>query len=596
MANKNKYVFGMILVLVLIVLQTHTAFSARVPWQKDVLYSHYAQNENLKELLGDFCASQGLKLILDQDISGVVSGHFQDQDPEQFFEGITSTYSLFWYYDGTIMYVYPADKLQTRIISVDYLTTDRLVTILKELGIADERFPIRSVASEKILYLSGPERFVELATLTAEKLDEKAKKNATAPPAEIVIRSFSLQYAWAADLSFTFMDGEVIVPGIATILNNLISGNPTPVSINKQERLKKTVDKLKGTGLAKNQSKDNSPDKPAAVSDDNTIRSYVQADLRNNSVIVRDLADKMSSYEEIIKVLDVPVGLVEIRVAIIDVSKGLGKELGVDWRLNLGQDHNDIRIRSGFNADANLTAGNTELGTGSGLNFTTIIGNAEEYFLTRIRALEESNDAKILSEPSIVTLNNIEASIEHNSTIHIRLEGTDEVDLFEVSAGVVLRVTPHIIRQKDKNLLKLVVKIKDGSFLETTVDNIPEILNSTINTQAVVAEGESLLIGGYTKERKKIVESKVPLLGDIPGLGVLFRAETKGTEQAERLFLITPRIITKSYSGKGDAELSKWRSNYIVNEDTRRYLEDILNRKISPPVNQRDDRTKEKEN
>ena len=515
--------------------------AAPVAWQKKP-YSHFSQDEAITSLLMDFCASQDLRPVMDEGITGVVSGHFKDQDPRAFFDFITSTYNLFWYYDGTVMFIYPANKLASRIVSLEHLSTDRIINVLEDLGITDNRFPIRSVSLEKLLYLAGPERFVELAEQTARLMDEKAGKQAVAAPPKEVVRVFPLKYAWADDITFNTMNGEVVVPGIATVLGNILSGKPTPGVERNLKGKEHTLKKLKGTGLnATAPSQEEEAENREAQAPQPHVQAVIQADLRNNAVVVRDLEDRIPFYTEIIQALDVPVGLVEIKVAIMDISKGKTRELGVRWRMKTGSEDSGIRTDGGY--DAQKGFGPDKLLLGSGLDFSTIIGNADEYFMAQVHAMEENDDAHILSQPSIVTLNNIEASLEHNTTLHVRLEGQEEVDLVKVSAGVVLRVTPHVIEDDGGNRIKLVVKIEDGSFLDAKTDEIPQITNSSINTQAVVAEGESLLIGGYTHERKTDDVEKVPILGDIPVLGWLFKSKSAKTEQTERLILLTPRIL-----------------------------------------------------
>jgi type III secretion protein C len=129
------------------------------------------------------------------------------------------------------------------------------------------------------------------------------------------------------------------------------------------------------------------------------------------------------------------------------------------------------------------------------------------------------------------------------------------VDLFDVTAGVVLRVTPHIIKEDDTRQIKLAIQIEDGSFPDMddeVVDNIPIVQNSIINTQAVVGEKESLLIGGYLRDEKSTRNRQIPCLGDIPLLGWLFKSKTDNDKNSERLFMITPTIVPYGSSNTPD--------------------------------------------
>ena len=103
-------------------------------------------------------------------------------------------------------------------------------------------------------------------------------------------------------------------------------------------------------------------------------------------------------------------------------------------------------------------------------------------------------------------------------------------------------MTPHVFDADGRARIKLLVNIEDGSASDREVDSIPVIERSTINTQALIDGGESLLIGGLVREFTGNTTSKVPLLGSIPGIGALFRSNTKTSNRVERLFLITPRL------------------------------------------------------
>jgi type III secretion protein C len=142
-----------------------------------------------------------------------------------------------------------------------------------------------------------------------------------------------------------------------------------------------------------------------------------------------------------------------------------------------------------------------------------------------------------------VTLSNVEALFDSNQTFYVRVAGREEVDLFNVSAGTSLRVTPNVFRDGDRWRIRMMVGVEDGRVTEQTVDAIPIVDRSTINTQALILEGESLLIGGMTRELRDRKADKVPVLGDLPVVGALFRNRTDTSQRIERLILITPRLI-----------------------------------------------------
>jgi type III secretion protein C len=532
---------------------------------KDKAYSHYAQKEDIKDVLTDFFAAQGVGVVCSESVGGAVSGNFSKEDPLTFFNHITNAYNLIWYYDGATVYVYSAHEMTSQVVNLGYLDMLRFKQNLIDLDILDPKFALRMAAKERIVFVAGPQRYVELVAQLAEELDAKAMAQRGR---DDIVRVFKLNYAWADDKTIVFRDREMSIPGVATLIQDLITGNTAPgqVDIPQKQRLSAQVRKLKGSGLSRGRPKDDgqttataaaivgppalaSP--PAAESEPNTPppsyidtdQGFVQADTRQNAIVVRDREEKMPYYQGIIDLLDVPVGLVEIKATIMDIDRNNIEDLGIEWEFGARGDDGRQIAKGGLNTTTpySPTEG-LQLPVGAGLNLATVIGSASDYFLSKVYALQEKGHAKILSRPSVLTLNNIEAQLEHSKTFYVRVEGNEEVDLFDINTGVVLRVTPHIIEEGQQSMVKLSIQIEDGEIIDQQVDNIPIVKKSVINTQAVVGEEESLLIGGYFKERNAKTRQTVPCLGEVPLLGWLFSRQSTQGEETERLFLITPTI------------------------------------------------------
>jgi type III secretion protein C len=174
----------------------------------------------------------------------------------------------------------------------------------------------------------------------------------------------------------------------------------------------------------------------------------------------------------------------------------------------------------------------------------------DNYFLARVQALEEDGNARMLGRPSVLTTDNMEASLENTTTYYIEVAGNEAVDLFKVESGTVLKVTPHIIEHPDRPpTIKMTITIQDdqdgsqGSMVAGSKMAIPPIKQTKINTQALIEAGQSLLIGGYYFEQKMDSSSGLPILKNIPLLGRLFQTTSKNTRMMERLVLITPRVV-----------------------------------------------------
>jgi len=306
------------------------------------------------------------------------------------------------------------------------------------------------------------------------------------------------------------------------------------------------------------------PSSNALLSDEPIIR----ADARNNAILVRARADTMPALEKLITSLDRRPGVLEIDASIIEITETGLKELGVDWRLHSG--HVDLETGNGQNTQAGFpgsvnpqgfpAAGNTgSIGTLSsaaagaavaatpvGGVLTAVIGGTGRYLLTRISALEQSDNARITASPKVATLDNMEAVMDNKQTFYVPVQGFESGSLYSISAGVALRVLPSIVSDEGKPQIRLDVHIEDGNLTSSNVGNLPVVSKSTIDTQALIDQGQSLLIAGYTVDQDDRSESGVPVLSKIPVIGGLFRFKHHQGQKFQRLFLLTPRVVSAS--------------------------------------------------
>jgi type III secretion protein C len=524
-------------------------------------FSYLAQNKDLKEFIREFAASQGLVAVVPNDLSGTVNGKF-NLTPQSMLDLLATNYGLIWYFDGNVLFVYPATEARSEIIRLNNSTVDKLRQALERLAIPDNRFPITYDARQNTALVSGPKRYVELVQQTARAVDQNEGARAATE-----VRLFPLKYAWAADFNVNQGGREFQLPGVATVLRNLYSpGGKQIANPPAARRPQSAVEKLRGLGLAKPgefKSEDRSLDFADAgtpsLSAGNPDLPQFQADGRMNAVLVRDLPERMSFYEAVIKSLDVKPGLVEIEARVIEVSSDELESLGVDWRYRSSSGKTEIQTGRG-----NLTPGNLGFSsaqangnaTGVGVTppvpaanlargaiFSTVLRDAGSLLMARVSALTQQGKANILSSPKVMTLDNVEATVENLSTFFVRVAGNLDVDLFNVSSGTSLRVTPLIVDENGKRAVKMALKIEDGSLSDQQVDQIPVVQRSTISTQAFINEGESLLIAGYAQEVDRNTTVGVPGLSSIPLFGRLFRFDEKKRTRVERLFLLTPRVV-----------------------------------------------------
>jgi type III secretion protein C len=520
-----------------------SAEAAVIRWNESKF--HYrADGIPLTEFLRDLLATQALAVDVDPDVKGTVRGQFSEP-ARKTFEKVTSAFGLVWFYDGSVVHVSAGAGMRERIISITPLPAGEIHAELDGLGLRDDRFPLSF--SKTAVSVSGPPQYLELVVAAINRLRQRAL--ALQRYDDVVIRIFPLKHALAQDTSYQIGGKEQLIPGIASLLQNMIGGSSVRDGI--RERPSRAVPGLRGQGMAgqgyggtstradqgapgQGEALSRSAETPASEADAARARARIVPDARTNAVIIYDVPGMMKHYADAIALLDKPQDLVEIEAAVIELSEGASEELGVDW--NIKGSRGDVLALDLSSTMKNLAAP---------VALATLVNNASKIFSVRLRALQSTDRARILSRPRILTLNNTEAVIGSQKSRHVKVAGDHQVDLYPISTGLMLRVTPLILRDGDDvRRVRLTIQIDDGGFnADAQTDGIPESDSNFVATQAIVADGESLLIGGYHYSSSVSANAKLPLLGDIPWLGGLFRTRSSAAARSERMFLITPRLV-----------------------------------------------------
>lgn len=565
--------------------------AAPIRWSTSMI-DYAADGKDIKDVLRDFGASQGIATNIAASVSGTVSGKFH-LPPRRFLDTLAASFGFTWYYDGEVLNVVASSDLQSTLIKLDSAGTETLRDTLAQMKISDDRFPITYDEVQGTAIVSGPSRYVQLVTQIAVRIDSNAaRRSGTA------VRVFPLSHGWAQDRTVVLDGDRVTLQGVVTVLNSLYhpdskqkdkggSGDTrgtaqaagvtrnTPLSdVNGQTYNSPYVAPplppvdVSSKGMFAGLSGEPSPQVVAAVGSgappsppgasapggDGSLPVIV-ADQRTNSVVIRDTADRMSQYDVLIKRLDVKPQLIEIEAHIIEIDDDALRQLGIDWSLH--NSHADIQTGTGtntqntYNGTLSQTFGNTTLPGGvtapaspAGLSMAAVLGDAGRYLMARVSALQQNNTAKIDASPKVVTLNNVEAIMDNKTQFFVQVSGYTAGDLYSISTGISLRVLPMVVEEDGQTRIKLDVAIEDGQLTSQTVGNLPVIQNSNINTQAFINEGQALLIAGYRSDNDSFGVTGVPYLSKIPVLGALFRTDNRQKSHMERLFLLSPRIIT----------------------------------------------------
>jgi type III secretion protein C len=546
-----------------------------VPWRTPRVTIH-AQERDLADLLKEFATSQNLPIAISDQVKGSVSGVFSDVETGRFLDAISESNSLVWFYDGTKLHIEPADAVVSRVMAFTHLTKKKLEDTLYTIGYASgpkgREVMVKTGARPGLLVLVGGPQFIRATEALANDLEAQ---ETTDFAERMEVRSFRLKYASASDMTVEAGQQTTVLPGVARTLTNLMleegteGGGRSMATGPLQTTRGNQHSTLKGMGLAAvggnpmidqeyvpypvaaqpappRRQKEELPGGPTSP--------MISVDTRLNAVLVRDYAARIPLYEELIRMLDVPTNTIEITASIVDIDESVGFDFGTEL-LGFGKKNANL-YRLGFNADRGLfdpvdTQGQTpsftegpNLARGVGLNATALFTGMGYEFLTRLKALEEDGKAQLVTSPSVLTMDNIQAVIRTDETVYVRVAGNMETDLYDVSTGVVFRVTPSFVDEGAKKSFRLSVEITDGSFLPNqSVDQIPGTRESAITTQAIVPNANTLLLGGYFVERKEKQFSGVPLLSKIPVVKNVLSLQQRSHSRAQRFFFITPRLV-----------------------------------------------------
>lgn len=535
-----------------------------------------ASEKPLPDLLREIAASQGITAVVDPKIAGVVSGKFAlNGNPgavQMLLNSLCSANGLTWYYDGAFLFIDPAADARSEVLAIAPGNAARINDTLARLRIADPRYTLSVSERDGHVHVSGPKRFVDMVRQTVRLIDQRSARVDAAE-----VRMFPLRYAWAADFRLTRNGKEVAIPGVVSVLRNLYGkgganppgsvnaagsrGRVPPMSIGPSRQIQLSSGEsvnapkidLGGLGGAAAGSADDDAGLHGAGFAGGELPQF-QADSRMNAVLVRDTPERMARYEKLIASMDTRPRLVEIEVTIMDISTDTLDSLGVDWRLR--GDHFDLQTGRGQTPPLTWSQANSEAGQSVTINangqpttplgalFTASIGHdVRRYLLTRVHALAQKGNANFVARPKVLTLDNNEAVLENFSEFYVRVDGFQDASLFRVTAGTAVRVTPLIIDEQSGRGVMMSIDIEDGDLSGAQVDRIPVVRRRTVNTQALVAEGTSLLIAGYTSEEKTSATSGVPVLSSLPVIGKLFQYNERKQLNMERFYLLTPRLV-----------------------------------------------------
>jgi len=304
-------------------------------------------------------------------------------------------------------------------------------------------------------------------------------------------------------------------------------------------------------------------------------------DYKTNTLFVLSTRGMLKNVDEVVRAIDIPPVQVSIEARFVTVGVDDLRELGLDWELTSdstltkrSDGQTGMQVDQGTGVDLNDF-------TQSGLTFALTGVLTDPEFTAVLHALDDNQDTNTLSVPQVTVLNNETAELHVGEQFPVPTEyrelnaitttdnqntsvPTGFIPIIEtIDLGATLKVTPSVGRdrktitlQLEPEILELVrfveysgVTIVDGNAEDLPGQQYPVIEKRTVKTRLVVADGSTVVMGGLIDEVETVSQKKVPLLGDVPVLGWLFKSETTDSVKSNLLIFVTAKIVTPTGRG-----------------------------------------------
>lgn len=570
---------GMLALVMLLLLAASAAAQSQsgqdIPWRDDLRYSRTSVDDDIRSVLRSILRTAGISAIFRPGVQADVSLRFDNVLPRHAFEQLLIEQGLGYEYNpqtrtATIfMDSAEADQVVRReFVTLTHARFDAIRSMLTRFGISTDgvahdpatntlliqgRTEYLSEVTDLIARIEESERTRQELELEQAALDRKRRRaeleqNMYQQMLDADVKVIPLRFASVGQTTRRFHGTTVTVPGIEQTLQAMLgqlSQNTTAPGRRASSDEEETEDQF----FRRLQQ---------------ISRPVVSIDQRTNSVIVRGTDSGILAVEKVVLQLDQPLRMVEIEVIIATAEVGVAEELGVALRgsatATAGAD------RSG--AFDTGTSG-TQVGNGNGTLFDSdglnalsllpvvaapnaalasfVIGSAGNILQAQLNALEEDNKAQVLSAPRLVTLDNVTARITRAQDLFVQVDtgGDNGQSLAEIQTGLTLEITPSIVPstvENDESLVRLSINAVNSAPGAGVFGQI-DVRSQEVQTEVLVPNGATYVIGGLFDDDRREQKSGVPGLQDMPLLGWMFGNETSTNNLSETIFFITPKVV-----------------------------------------------------
>ncbi|MFW2610281.1 type II secretion system protein GspD [Aliarcobacter butzleri] len=300
-------------------------------------------------------------------------------------------------------------------------------------------------------------------------------------------------------------------------------------------------------------------------------KPFVSLDLESNSLVVMASKDELKQIKDLIQELDKEKAQVYVQAKIIEVNNELVNKIGISYGIINASARSD-----GINAiSSNLNGGSNAIKEAVdtlGIRMSDVNIKSGLALGASLNLLQQNGALDIVSEPSILAIDNKESSIYVGEKISVEISSTltdgglQRTNYEREDIGLTLKVKPRI-SSDTKLTLEINTLLEGIKSTSVSAGQNPDTLKKEIKTAAILNNGESVIIGGLIENKNETIEQKVPVLGDIPLFGELFKNDSKMNKKNNLVIIVTPYMIPKSkditYIREQLSELKKLEDKYL---------------------------------
>ena len=289
-----------------------------------------------------------------------------------------------------------------------------------------------------------------------------------------------------------------------------------------------------------------------------TRRGSILVEKRTNSLVVSDLPSNLDAVEKMAISLDSTTPQIEITAKLVDVDAEALRDIGIEWNIGRQEDGNGEFFALPADPPGSVLNPNNDPNQAIAAQHHTPIADPATrltygvlknwgYIEAQLQVLEQHRKANIISNPRITTVDNREAKIVVGQKIPLIVQDVAGNPVSQLQTiGIQLKVTPHLTQDK-KIIMDLHPEVSDLS-AQSTVQGGVIINTSEADTRVMVDDAQTAVIGGLIRTNESAVRRGVPLLKDVPLLGMLFRSNTNVHQNRELIIFVCPRLVTQTAS------------------------------------------------